>query len=99
MKGQLLTTLSAAMLLGLAGCATTGGESPQSGDQIADASNRSETTYTLTGSRIRYHKDADERPELRAAYPLTVYSRQELEHTGQRDLGKALMLLYPPLNR
>lgn len=98
MKGQLLTTLSAGMLLGLAGCATTGGEPPQTGDQVADASSRTEATYTLTGSRIRHPKDADERPELRAAYPLTVYSREELEMTGERDLGKALMLLYPPMN-
>lgn len=101
MKGPYLSILSAGMLLGLAGCASTGGEPPQTGEQLADVpAAAADTTYTLTGSRIRHRKDADdERPELNSAFPVTVYGRDDLARTGERDLSKALMLLHPPLNR
>lgn len=97
MKSHLISALSAGMLLGLAGCATTGAEHSQIGEQVADAPTHTETTYTVTGSRIRHRKDGDD-PELHSAYPITVFSRDELDSTGERDLGAALMLLYPPLN-
>lgn len=96
MKGHLLSTLSAGMLLGLVGCATTGAEHPQIGEQVADVPIHTETTYTVTGSRIRHRKDGDA-PELHSTYPITVFSREELDRTGERDLDAALMLLYPPL--
>ena len=96
MKRHLLPTLSAGMLLGLAGCATTGADHSQIGEQVADAPTHSETTYTVTGSRIRHRKDGDD-PELHSAYPITVFSREELDSTGERDLEAALMLLHPSL--
>jgi hypothetical protein len=97
MKGHHLSILSAGMLLGLAGCASTGGEVPPTGEQLGDVPAHAETTYTVTGSRIRHRKDGDGQPELYTSYPLTVFGREELDMTGERDLGAALRMLYPGL--
>lgn len=97
MTHQRLNTLALiAMLALLAGCAGTNQVRQESVSQAGVTGAESNQTYTVTGSRIPRSDSADDRGVYRrGAFPVTVFSREELERTGQVDAATALRRLHP----
>lgn len=96
MKFRSLATLfSAVSVLVLAACATTPGQ--PGGPDVADvpAAAETERTYTVTGSRIQRRGTPDEQRIPHTSSPVVIFTREDVDATGHRDLDQALIMLHP----
>ena len=95
MKRKFLSLITAGLILSLAGCATT---QLQKHDAKLDAQRAETVEYRyVTGSRIRQRVDKDRPVDFYTSFPVTAYSRDDLERTGQGDAREALRILQPGL--
>jgi len=96
-RQRLFLISSVTLLVLLASCANTAEHRQVAGSQsiTTQAESESERTFITTGTRISRDVPRDRRGYGKGAFPVSVFSREELERTGLIDVGRALRRVDP----